>query len=153
MITNECGWAGRVTLLAVLALAGCSSGSNGETVSKVESAVDKGTKLTTMNSPMNANDVVLSPTGVCELTMEPTGDLVASAPGTWHTGTSGNNGGYASMLATGDLVIYDALGNRIKHSRTGQPGLYLGIDDGGNVHLYFPDGTIYLTNFTMYPFT
>lgn len=114
---------------------------------------DKGTRLTASNSPMNPGDSLHSPGFAYTLTMQAlSGDLVASS-GNWDSGTGGHPNAYCSMLLSGDLVVYDQFRNPLKHSQTGGHTLSLGIDDNGDVHLYNPDGTIYKTNFQMYPFS
>jgi hypothetical protein len=115
---------------------------------------DIGTKLTWQLSPLASGNYVQSPTGACSLTMETTGDLVASSPGTWHAGTGGNNGAYCAMTRTGDLIVYNSSGSALKHSKTtGYNNAYLGIDDSGNVNIYDASGNVLFTNFQMYAFT
>ncbi|HEY4014968.1 MAG TPA: hypothetical protein VGM06_16610 [Polyangiaceae bacterium] len=55
------------------------------------------------------------------------------------------------MTATGDLIIYNSLNNGVYHSATsGHPGIYVAINDSGDVQLCTPAGVPFSTNPTMH---
>jgi hypothetical protein len=96
---------------------------------------------------MNPGDTLVSPGGNYTVTMQVGGNLVlgtstqTQGPWIWESGTSGNNDATCKMTLGGDLFIYDANHNRIKHSGTGgNNGAMFVVQDSGSVTIVTSNG-------------
>ncbi|HEY4014966.1 MAG TPA: hypothetical protein VGM06_16600 [Polyangiaceae bacterium] len=100
---------------------------------------------------MAPGDYITSPSGNYTLTMQASGDMVASS-GNWNSNTPSLNATAKVNGTTGDLTIYSSEGAAIAHSAlTVHKGAYLIINDSGDVQMINSFGAVIATNFPMFP--
>ncbi|MFJ3218274.1 glycosyl hydrolase family 18 protein [Kitasatospora sp. NPDC086801] len=95
------------------------------------------------DTTLNKGDSITSSNG-WKLSMQDDGDLVLANPqgqAQWRSNTIGT-GHHASMLKTGDFVLYAEDWARLRHTNTdGNPGAVLAVQNDGNLVLYRTDGS------------